>query len=144
MKPTPSFVRIIQVDYLAQLGVLLPLVIWAMALALWFLDRDAAGFFRLIAPLVTVLGLTLLFWRARLIVATYEDGSRTSGTVTQSSFLRGRGCIYYAYMVAGRKHLGSNAINQTRRTRAVQPGQHVSVTYHPHEPQRAFVDELYL
>jgi hypothetical protein len=40
--------------------------------------------------------------------------------------------------------MGSNAINNTQQARNLQPGQEVTVTYHPLDPKRAFLDELYL
>lgn len=53
MKQTPSILRIVQVDYLASLGVILPLAFWGLALVGRFFDPEAASFFRLIAAPAT-------------------------------------------------------------------------------------------
>jgi hypothetical protein len=144
MKRIPSLLRVIEVDYIAQLGVLLPVVIWGMTLVLQFIQPDDAPFFRALAMPLTVVGLGLLLWRNRLVTQTYEDGSQAEGVVTNIGFFRGRGRIHYVYTAASEKYLVSNAINASRRARAIQPGQRVTVTYSRHEPKRAFVDELYL
>ena len=144
MKRIPTLLRVIEVDYAAQLGVLMPVAIWGLWLVLLLVKLDDAPFFRTLAMPVTVVGLGLLIWRSRFVMQSYEDGSQTPGTVTNISFFRGRGRIYYAYTAVSVKYLGSNAVNYSRRTRAIKPGQPITVTYDRHQPKRAFVDELYL
>ncbi len=136
--------RIIEVDYTALLGALMPVAIWGLWLAMLLLAPDEAAIFRSLAAPVSVVGLGLLFWRSRLIMQTYEDGSQIEGMVSNVSLFRGRGRIFYTYFAGSQKYLTSNAINSSARTRAVRPGQPVSVTYNRHEPKRAFINELYL
>lgn len=144
MKRVPTLLRIIQVDYTALLGALMPVAIWGLWLAMLLLEPDEAAIFRSLAVPVTVVGLGLLFWRSRFIMQTYEDGSQAEGVVSNVHLFRGRGRIYYTYFMVSEKYLTSNAINSSARTRTVRPGQPVSVTYNRHQPKRAFIDELYL
>lgn len=144
MKRLPSLLRIAQTDYLAQIGILIPVVIWIMALIVALWDRESAAFFRVLAPALTLIGATLFFWRWHVITSTFEDGSRAAGTLVAIQFFRGRGRAIYVYTAAGQKLMTSNAVNNTPQARALRPGQDVTVTYHPLDPKRAFVDELYL
>lgn len=144
MKRIPTLLRVIQVDYAAQLGSLMPVVVWGLWIVMLAIQPDDAAFFRTLAVPITVIGLGLLFWRSRIIMQTYEDGNQAEGVVSNVSFFRGRGRIYYAYTAASQKYLGSNAVNQASRARTIRPGQMVTVTYSRHAPKRAFVDELYL
>lgn len=144
MKPIPSLFRIIQVDYLASLGVIATVVIWGMALAFLWLDPEAASFFRIIAPLVTVVGLIVLFWRAQAIRSVFSDGEETPGVIGSIGFFRGRGRVEYVYTYQGRKLLGGNAVQSTKHAQALTQGQAVTVLVDRLNPKRAFVRELYL
>ncbi len=144
MKRTPSLLRIIKVDYAASIGVIFPLVVWGLALTARFFDPEAAAFFRLFAPIVTVLGLALLLWRAWTIRQVFSEGDETPGVLTGIGFFRGRGRAEYVYTYQSRKYQSGNAIQASATTRALTPGQTVTVVVHRLNPKRAFVRELYL
>lgn len=144
MKRLPSLLRIAQTDYLAQLGILIPVVSWAMALIVALWDPESAAFFRVLAPALTLVGAALFFWRHHVIHSTFEGGTRVTGTLVGIQFFRGRGRATYVYTAAGQKLMTSNAVNNTKQARDLQPRQDVIVTYHPLDPKRAFLDELYL
>lgn len=144
MKPTPSLLRIIQVDYLASLGVIAPVVIWGMALAFLWFDPEAAASFRIIAPAVTVIGLTVLLWRVRTILTIFGEGAEEPGVISSIGFFRGRGRVEYVYTFQGRKLLGGNAVQSNKYTRALAQGQAVTVLVDRLNPKRALVRELYL
>jgi hypothetical protein len=144
MKRTPSLLRIVKVDYVASLGVIFPLVMWGLALAAHFFDPEAAAFFRLLAPIVTVLGLALFLWRVWLIRQVFADGDETPGVLTNIGFFRGRGRAEYVYTYQSHKYQSSNAIQASATTRALAPGQAVTVMVHRLNPKRAFLRELYL
>lgn len=144
MTRTPSLWRIITVDYLASIGALMPVVVWGLALLARILDPDAAAFFRLIAPAVTVAGLILLLWRIRSIRAVVSGGDEVPGIVAGIDFVRGRGRIGYVYTYRGQKYLSSNALQVSAITRSLAQGQEVTVMVDPLKPKRAFVRELYL
>lgn len=144
MKRLPSLLRIIRVDYSASIGVIAPLVIWGMALAARFLDPEAASFFLLLGPIVTVFGLLLVFWRSWIIRSTFEDGEQVHGTVVGSDFFRGRGRVVYVYTYRGEKYQSSNAVQSSTMTRSLTPGKSVTVVVSKLNPKRAFLHELYL
>jgi hypothetical protein len=144
MARTPSLLRIVQVDYLASLGVLIPVVIWGLVLLGLVFDPGAASFFRLIAPAATAAGLILLLWRVMSIRAVFNGGDEVPGVIVGAGFVRGRGRIQYVYTYRGRKYLGSSALQASAITRALVPGRAVTVMVDPLKPRRAFVCELYL
>lgn len=144
MKPTASLFRIIQVDYLASLGAIFPVVSWGLALVGRFFDPQAASFFLQASPIVTVVGLAVIAWRGLTIRSVIGNGAEVPGVVSGIGFFRGRGRIRYVYTYQSRKYEGSNAIQSTRSTRALTQGREVTVMVDPFKPRRAFVRELYL
>lgn len=144
MKPTPSLWRIIQVDYAASISVIFPLVAWGLAVVARFFDPEAAAFFLSAAPIVTVVGLTLLWWRTRLIRQVFTEGEETPGVLITIGFFRGRGRAEYVYTYQSRKYQSGNAIQASAITRALIPSQAVTVMVDRSNPKRAFLRELYL
>src|SRR5687767_6816879 len=109
-KPKASVVRIIQSDYLALLGVLVPVVSLIMYICVayfgyfpGFRGRDPIQgtegaplfFYMLIVGLVV--GLPLAFWRIRAIQQMFEKSVEVVGQVTNVSFYRDRGRVEYSY-----------------------------------------------
>ena len=144
MRQLPSAFRIIQVDYLASLGVDLPLAMWGLALVGRFFDPETASFFGLIAAPVTLAGLLLIAWRIWTIRSVFGGGTGVPGVVSSLAFFRGRGRIRYVYTYRGKKYEGSNALQSNHLARALAPGQDVTVMLDSGNPRRAFVRELYL
>ncbi len=144
MRKTPSLLRIIKVDYAASLGVIAPLVVWALAGITRFFDPEAGAFFLTLAPAVTALGAALLAWRAWMIHQVFSEGDETPGVIVSAGFFRGRGRLEYVYTYQSRKYLSGNAVQATAATRALTVGQEVTVMVHRLHPKRAFVRELYL
>lgn len=144
MKQTPSLFRIVQVDYLASLGMILPIAMWGLSLVGRFFDPEAASFFGLIAAPATAVGLAVIAWRAWTIRSVVGKGTEVPGVVSSLAFFRGRGRIRYVYTYRGKKYEGSNALQSNRFARALAPGQEVRVMLDSAKPERAFVRELYL
>lgn len=144
MKRLPSIWRIAYVDYGASLGVLLPVVAWGLALVGRFLDPEAAAFFLYIAPAVTIGGLVLLLWRLWAIRSVFDGGDEVPGVISGTGFFRGRGRVEYIYTYRGHKYQAANAVQSNAHSRALAPGQEVSVMVNRFNPKRAFVRELYL
>ena len=144
MKRTPSLFRIIRIDYLAFTGVIFPVVAWGLALVAPLFNPEAASFFQLVAPVVTVVGLALVFWRVWDMRSLFANGDEVSGIISGIGFFRGRGRIEYVYTYRGRKYKGGNAILSTVVTRSLVHGQEVTVVVDPFNPKHAFVRELYL
>jgi len=144
MKRTPSPFRVIRTDYLASIGVIFPLVAWAMALAARFFDPGAAAFFLRFAPAVTAAGLVVIAWRVWTIHSVVGSGTEVPGVITGSGFFRGRGRVEYVYTYRGTTYQGGNAVQASETTRSLVPGRDVTVMVDPLKPKRAFVRELYL
>lgn len=144
MKQTPSIFRIVQVDYLASLGVIAPLAMWGVALVGRFFDPEMASFFGLIASPVTLAGLVVIAWRTWTIRSVVTGGTQVPGLVSSLAFFRGRGRIRYVYTYRGQKYEGSNSLQSNRYARALAPGREVTVVLDSAKPSRAFVRELYL
>jgi hypothetical protein len=144
MKQTPSLFRIVQVDYLASLGLILPIAMWGVTLVGRFFDPEMASFFGLIAAPATLVGLGLIAWRAWAIRSVVGGGTQVPGVVSSIAFFRGRGRIRYVYTYRGKKHEGSSALQSNRFARALAPGQEVTIMLDSANPSRAFVRELYI
>ena len=144
MRPLPSPVRIIRVDYVASLGAIAALVIWVLALGARFADPEAAAFFELLAPGISVLGLVAVLWRVMLIRRTFGDGHEVPGVISAVGFLRGRGRIEYVYTYQSRKLLSGNAVQSSGPASRLTHGQAVTVMVDRINPKLAFVRELYL
>jgi hypothetical protein len=143
MDRAPSLLRIVQVDYLASVGVIMPVVLWGLALVTQFFDPGAASVFRLLAAMDSVVGLGMVAWRVWTIRRVVAGGAGVPGVIGSIGFFRGRGRVEYVYTFQGRQYQGGQAIQSTAVTRSLAQGQAVTVMVDPARPERAFVRELY-
>jgi hypothetical protein len=156
-KAKPSIIRIIQSDYLALIGVLVPLVSLIMYISVayfgyfpGFRGRDpiqgteGAPVFFYLFIIGLVLGLPLAFWRIRAIQQLFSKGMEVIGQITNISFYRDRGRVEYSYSHAGQAYSGGNAIMKTRKTQQLRPGNQIVLLVNPDEPKRALIRDLYV
>ncbi len=144
MQNYPSLWRIVETDYTSKLAFLSPLVVWGIGIITRFVDPEASAWFLKIAPPVTVVAFIILLWRIRLIRSVFTYGEEVPGVIHAIGFFRGRGRVEYIYTYGEEKYRSSNAIHQTKRAKALQLGQNVTVVLDREHPKRAFIKELYL
>lgn len=142
---TPSLFRVIQTDYFSSVMTIIPLVLWGM----YYFLPGPAGQARDPLLAYTALGVTaicglVLLWRWRSIVAIFEDGARVDGIVVQVNFRRDRGRVSYTYTYQGREFESSNVLMKNKRTSLLYLRQSVTVVVSRDNPQRTFLQELYL
>lgn len=144
MRPLPSPLRIIRVDYVASLGVIIPVVLWGMALLFRFLASDAGAFFLSIAPIATAAAFVLVFWRVQFIRSIFEHGDEVPGVIVAAQFFRDRGRLEYVYTYHSEKYRSGNAVQVVKQVRYLTVGQDVAVMVDRDRPKRAFLRTVYL
>jgi len=152
----PSLLGIIQLDTVALLALLFPLVIWGIYIATTYFGffpglggRDPltgadAPLFLYLGLIATVVGIPLLLWRVRSFQSMFRRGIQVRGRITDVSFYRDRGRVEYSYTYEGQTYAGGNAVQKTGRSEALQPGGEVTLLVDPEKPQRAVIRDLYV
>lgn len=156
-KPKASIVRIIQSDYLALLGVLVPVVSLIMYVCVayfgyfpGFRGRDpiqgteGAPLFFYMFIIGLVIGLPLAFWRIRSIQQMFEKSVEVIGQITNISFYKDRGRVEYSYTYQNQNYSGGNAIMKTGKTQQLRSGSQVVLLVNPDEPKHALIRDLYI
>ena len=156
-KTKPSVFRIIQSDYVALLGVLVPLVSLIMYIAVayfgyfpGFRGRDpiqgteGAPLFLNLFIAGLVLGVPLAIWRIRSIQQLFSKSVEVVGQITQVSFHRDRGRVEYSYTYQSKAYTGGNAIMKTGQTQKLRSGDQVVLLVNPDDPKRALIRDLYV
>lgn len=139
----PSLLRIISVDYAAFTGFLYPPLCWAVFIIMTILESTDFSRLVWIGAAITAVGIPLLLWRFQLIRSVFSEGLETPGEISSVSFFRDRGRVSYIYTYQGEKFISSNAVMKTKRTRALQVGDPVTVMVGRDNPKKAFIRQLY-
>lgn len=153
----PSIIRIIQSDYLALLGVLVPVVSLIMYVSVAYFGyfpglrgrdpiqgTEGAPIFFYLFIIGLVFGLPLAFWRIQTIQKIFSKGMEVVGQITNISFYRDRGRVEYSYSYEGHAYSSGNAIMKTRQTQQLRSGNQIALLVNPDEPQRALIRDLYI
>lgn len=159
-KAKPSIVRIVQSDYLAYLGTLIPVItliiyIGYICIAYFgyltgFRGHDPIQgtegtpifFYALIIGLV--IGTPLAIWRIRYIQQMFSKSVEVFGQITNISFYKDRGTFEYSYTYQGQSYSGKNAIMETRKTQQLRSGSQVILLVNPDEPEHALIRDFYI
>ncbi len=151
----PPFTRIIWTDYIAFLGLFFPLMIWALYLLLVGFSSpfNPAGettaavqenlrlFY--ISLALSLVGMSLLVWRLLLIGSVFLHGLEARGQIDEIFFYRDRGRVKYTYTFQGETYTSGVALHRTRKTRALQTGDQVTLVVDRERPKRAFIRDIY-
>ena len=156
-KAKPSIVRIVQSDYLALLGILLPVVSLIMYIAVAYFGyfpgfrghdpiqgSEGAPLFLNLFVGGLLIGVPLAIWRIHSIQQLFAKSVEVSGQVTALEFYKDRGRVEYTYAYQGQSYSGGNGIMKTGKTQALRPGTQVVLLVNPDEPKRALIRDLYL
>lgn len=151
----PSLIHIIQSDYLAQLGVLFPVITFGMwmifvVITLWSksgaLPQQAlieTSIFIIMFIVSSLIGVPLVVWRIRYIQHMFLIGIPITGQITQVSFYRDRGKVEYSYSYQGQTYAGNNAVVITNQVKHLQAASPTMLLVHPDQPKRALIRDLY-
>ncbi len=156
-KPKASIVRIIQSDYLALLGVLVPAVSLVMYVSVAYFGyfpgfrghdpiqgTEGAPLFLYMFIVGLVVGLPLAFWRIRSIQQMFAKSAEVVGQITNISFFKDRGRVEYSYTYQNQNYSGGNAIMKTGKTQQLRSGSQVVLLVNPDEPKHALIRDLYV
>lgn len=147
---------IILSDYLAQLAVLFPLVMWGIYVAAAVIGLPALKPGRppltaedspqllYMAVIFTIVGIPALIWRFRRFQSLFDCGQEVEGRVVRVWFYRGRGRVEFEYAYQDRLFKRSQAIASNRRTRRLRTETEVTVVVDPSNPGRAAIRQLYV
>jgi hypothetical protein len=151
-----SIVRIIQSDYIAMVAALAPAVLIAMYVAISYFGffpglrgrdpiqgSEGAPFFLYGSIVALLVAVPVVMWRVKSIQDVFAKGVEIPGEITNVSFYRDRGRVEYTYSYQGQAYSGGNAVMKTGRTKALTPGEEVTLIVDQHEPRRAVIRDLY-
>jgi hypothetical protein len=153
-KPQPSFLRVLQSDYVSALALLAPAALWLV----WGLDLmgfslqrrgrtatfDDPGWLLQVAIVVTVVGVALAIWRIRAVYAFFARGVGRPGVIESVEFFRDRGRVTFRYDHEGQSYERGSGIMKNARTKALEPGQELTVIVDPENPKKAMIRSLYV
>jgi hypothetical protein len=156
-KPKASIFRIIQSDYLALIGSVVPLVGLALYAAVAYFGylpgfrgrgpiqgTEDASLVLYFAVLGIVLGLPLVYWRVRTIQQRFVKSVEVIGQITGVYFHRDRGRVEYSYSYQGQDYSAGNAVMKNGRTRTLISGNPVVLLINPDNPKQPLIRDLYV
>lgn len=156
-KVKPSLIRMIQSDYLALLGVLVPIVSFVLYVSVAYFGffpgfrghdpiqgTEGAPLFFYLFIAGFVVGIPLATWRIHYIQQMFAKCEAVFGHVTSLSFFRDRGNVQYTYTFKDQEYHGANAIMKTARTQQLESGSQINLLVDPENPARALIRDLYI
>lgn len=154
----PSFFQILKNDALSFIGIILPVVMWGIYIAVTFfgvsfqskrsdtvIENSGANPVFLIAPIVlTILGAAFIFWRISSITKIFENGERVMGKITDISFFKDRGRIEFSYNYQRQSFQSGSSIMKNSKTTGYRNGDEVILIVDSAKPTRVFIQDLYV
>jgi len=155
---TPSFFQILKNDALSFIGIILPVVMWGIYIAITFfgvsvqskrsgtvVENSNGNPVFLIAPIViTVLGAAFISWRINSITKIFESGERVMGKITDISFFKDRGRIEFSYNYQRQNFQSGSSIMKNSKTTGYRSGDEVILIVDSANPTRVFIQDLYV
>lgn len=148
-KPSPTFLQIISTDYLAQNFFVMIFAGWVIYGIDALFQGRATFFLAIFAAILTPLGLLTFFWRYRIIVSTFANGTEITGQVAEITTIRtGKNrrdtIISYMYDLNGKAYQFRNRVKKNSYAKNLRQGQQVNLLAHEKTPHIAFIKEIYL
>jgi len=156
-KFSPSIIRIIQSDFAAMVGVLIPtavviIFVFVTVMGLfpkqsgYSIQQDPQGpvvfFYALVGAII--IGIPLTIWRISVIQKLFERSLETPGKISGLFFSRDRGRVEFSYTFEGQNYTSGSSIMKNKRTERLLPGSQVTLMVDPQKPQNAMIRDLYL
>jgi hypothetical protein len=153
----PSIVRIVQSDFLALLGILVPVVALIMYVCVAYFGyfpgfrghdpiqgTEGAPLFFYLSIIGFIVGIPLAIWRIRSIQQMFSKSVEVVGQITNISFYKDRGRVEYSYTYQGQNYSGGTAIMKTGKTRQLRSGNQVVLLVNPDEPKSVLLRDLFV
>lgn len=148
-KLSPTFFQVISTDYLAQNYFVMIFAGWVIFIIDKLFEGEFTLFLLVFAAICTPLGLLAFFWRYRLIISTFENGTETRGQVTEirtisSGKKSGDYIIHYQYQLNGQAYQYRNRVKNKAFAKTLRQGQQITLLAHTKTPHIAFIKDIYL
>lgn len=146
-----SLSRILWTDYPAFYASLVPVVAWIVYLA-WTPDwrgngpvitNEAKPFFLSLAFIATAGGFSVLIMRLWIFYKTFRNGAEVKGKISRVELKRDHGRVEYVYIFNHEEFFSGTEVHRNAQTRALKPGEHVTLMVDISKPSRAFIRDLY-
>ena len=157
IRKTPSFFRLIQVDYPSVLAISFPTMVWIIFLILYIIGLlqglPALGMLAqtsLVSVLfftgivMTIFGTPVLVIRYRMFYGIFSGGEEVEGMIHGVGFFRDRGTVEVIYNYAGKRYTSRSSVQKMDRTKELKPGKKVALIVDQARPERAFIKDLYI
>ena len=147
----PSILQIIRSDYMAITLVRVPPALWVLWAVVYLLPAwlnaqpvDLNGFLILILVSVTLYCWLALAWRVNKIRSVFAASVHVKGIITKVWFFRNRGQMSFSYTYLGARHDAKMTLVKSERTVALTNGAQLDLLLDPDDPQRTFLQNLFI
>jgi hypothetical protein len=147
-KPTPTFWRSLDTDYISTFSFVTVVTVWGLYLMFkifnWNL-RDEM-FYVLFSAGISLVAFVLIIWRYIVIKRTFTTGEEVRAKVLKSDFYRDRGRVVVEFTLRGEKEKrrALSHLHTNRRTKAIKPGDWVILLVNPEKPKQTAIKNAYL
>lgn len=147
-KPTPTFWRILDTDYISTFSFVTVVTVWGLYLMFKIFNwnmRDEM-FYVLFSAGVSLVAIVLIVWRHILIKRIFNTGEEVRAKVLKSDFYRDRGRVVVEYTLRGEKEKrrALSQLHTNRRTKALKPGDWVILLVDPEKTKQTAIKNAYL
>jgi hypothetical protein len=148
-RPSPTLLRIISIDYLAQNFFVMIFAGWAIYFIDAMFEGEASRLLLVLAVIFTPLGLAAFYWRYNLITSTCRDGIEIPGRIIQIHTIstgkkRRDYVIDYEYQLDGQEFQYRNRVKKNNLVSTLKEGQSVTLLADEKKSKAAFIKELYI
>jgi hypothetical protein len=150
----PSIFRVIENDYTALMGLIVPVLSWLFYLAfrlvpslkLWdpLINTIGSQFFLLVGAIATLVGLALVVWRIKFFEDIFQAGIEAQGRIKSVNFLGDRCRIEFTYIFRNETFVAGKTVRRSARAQMLQPGQPVILLVDPDERRRILIRDLFI
>lgn len=147
-KPTPSFWRILDTDYISTFSYVSVATVWGLLIIFKLLNwnfRDEQ-FYLIFSGVVTLAAAVLIVWRQVVLRRMFNVGVEARGKIVKVFQYRDRGRITVEYNVKGVKDKirASSNLHNVRRTRHFKEGEFVTLLVDPDKPNNMLIKDAYV
>lgn len=148
----PSITSILWTDYTTFIQSAISLVVWVVYIA-WVPKWTSRG--PIIAPwmapyalyfaiFMTLVALTIIFWRVILIRRIFGYEEKVQGKIITFMMRRDRGRVVYTYLYRGGEYQCGVNVHRTLLTKDLKAGERVTLVVDRKNPKQAHIHHIYI
>jgi hypothetical protein len=138
-----SIVKIIKNDWPSLAAAVGIPIVWGIHVIFPLIIRKSHGLPVLFPAVVTLLLLSLLYWRISRIARLFASGNTVTGKVTGLYIVKDRGRLEFSFEHNGTAISSWIPVHQTKQVLSFTDGTPVTVAYDGEHPTRAIIMELF-